>query len=136
MHLTRVILQYFEIFIIVNISANVMVKATVYLFTSPTCPHCPGAKRFIQDFKKTRDDFNLIELSTMTHEGGKKAAHFDVMSVPTFIIIGPGYDGNIGLRGVQSNNSMNKYLDIALGKRSIDEPNKGFFVSLLKKLGP
>jgi protein-disulfide isomerase len=111
-----------------------MVKATVYLFTSPTCPHCPSAKRFIQDFKSTRDDFNLMELSTMTHDGGKKAAHFEVMSVPTFIIRGPGYNGNIGLKGVQSSSSMNKYLDIALGKRSIDEP-KGFFVSLLERLG-
>ena len=101
-----------------------MEKAKVYLFTSPTCPHCPPAKRFMQNFKSTRDDCDFIELSTITEEGQKKAEHFDVMSVPTFIIKGPGYNGNIGLRGVQSNDSMNKYIDIALGKRSIEEPKK------------
>lgn len=98
-----------------------MEKAKVYLFTSPTCPHCPSAKRFIHSFKSVRDDFDLIEYSTITKEGQKKARQFDVMSVPTFIIKGPGYNGNIGFRGVQSNGSMNKYIDVALGKNSIEE---------------
>ncbi len=101
-----------------------MEKAKVYLFTSPTCPHCPPAKKFMQNFKSTRDDCDFIELSTMDHEGQRKAEQFDVMSVPTFIVKGPGYNGNIGLRGVQSNDSMNKYIDIALGKRSLDEQKK------------
>jgi predicted DsbA family dithiol-disulfide isomerase len=101
-----------------------MEKAKVYLFTSPMCPHCPPAKKFIQNFKSTRDDFDLIELSTITHEGQKKAEQFDVMSVPTFIIRGPGYNGNIGLQGVQSTEVMNKYIDVALGKRSLEEPKK------------
>ncbi len=101
-----------------------MEKAKVYLFTSPTCSHCPSAKKFIHNFKFTRDDFDLIEYSTITEEGQKKAEHFDVMSVPTFIVKGPGYNGNIGLRGIQSNDVMNKYLDIVLGKRSIEDPKK------------
>ena len=53
-----------------------MEKAKVYLFTSPTCPHCPSAKKFINNFKATREDFDLIELSTITPEGQKKAEHF------------------------------------------------------------
>ena len=78
-----------------------MEKAIVYLFTSPTCPNCPAAKRFIRDFRKERSDFVLKELSTATHEGSKKARKFGVMSVPTFIIKGPGYPQPIGLKGVQ-----------------------------------
>jgi len=39
------------------------------------------------------------------------------MSVPTFIIQGPIYPELIGLRGNQTKEVMNKYLDIALGKR-------------------
>jgi len=101
-----------------------MEKAKVYLFTSPTCPHCPPAKKFINNFKATREDFDFIDMSTMTSEGQKFAEKFNVMSVPTFIIKGPGYDGNIGLRGIQSNDSMNKYIDIALGKRSLEESKK------------
>jgi predicted DsbA family dithiol-disulfide isomerase len=101
-----------------------MEKAKVYLFTSPTCPHCPSAKRFIHDFKKVRDDFYLIELSTATNVGQRKAKQFDVMSVPTFIIKGPGYNGNIGLKGAQSDKEMNKYIDIALGIKSLEEPKK------------
>ena len=92
-----------------------MKKSVVYLFTSPTCPHCGAAKKFIHEFKKTRDDFVLKELSTATHEGSKKAKTFGVMSVPTFIIKGPGYPQLIGLVGVQSEKAMNKYLDLSYG---------------------
>jgi predicted DsbA family dithiol-disulfide isomerase len=101
-----------------------MKKAKIYLFTSPTCPHCPPAKKFMQNFKSSRDDMDFQEFSTITAEGQKKADQYDIMSVPTFIIRGPGYQGNIGLRGVQSAESMNKYIDIALGKRSLEEPKK------------
>jgi len=92
-----------------------MEKTIVYLFTSPTCPHCPPAKKFIHEFKKERDDFVLREMSTATKEGNKKARKFGVMSVPTFIIQGNGYPQPIGLRGVQSAKSMNKYLDLSYG---------------------
>jgi predicted DsbA family dithiol-disulfide isomerase len=92
-----------------------MEKAIVYLFTSPTCPGCPPAKRFIHEFKKTRDDFILKELSTATHEGSKKARKFGIMAVPTFVIKGPEYPQPIGLRGLQSTRSMNKYIDLSYG---------------------
>lgn len=100
---------------------ELMEKAKVYLFTSPTCPHCPSAKSFIQKFKSTRDDFDLVEYSTMSAEGQKKAERFDVRSVPTFIIKGQGHNEIIGLRGSQSESVMNKYLDVALGKKTLQE---------------
>jgi glutaredoxin len=104
-----------------------MEKAKVYLFTSPTCPHCPPAKKFMQSFKSIRDDFDFIELSTASDEGHRKAEKYDVMSVPTYIIVGTGHPTPIGLRGVQNNTTMNKYLDIAVGKKSIEDYRKPTF---------
>jgi predicted DsbA family dithiol-disulfide isomerase len=101
-----------------------MEKAKVYLFTSPTCPHCPSAKKFADEFKKTRDDFQLIDMSMATREGEKAAKKYDVMSVPTFIIRGPGYPGPIGLRGIQSKETMNKFIDVALGLKSLEDFRK------------
>jgi len=101
-----------------------MEKAKVYLFTSPTCSYCPSAKRFLGEFKRERDDFDAIELSTATPEGQKKAQKYNVMSVPTFIIRGPAFPDPIGLRGNQNAETMNKYLDIALGIKTLEDFRK------------
>lgn len=116
-----------------------MEKAKVMLFTSPTCPHCPHAKKFIHNFRNERNDFELIEYSTATHEGQKKAEKYNVMSVPTFIIIGPGFPDPIGLIGVQNNETMNKYIDIALGHKTLEDFKKPTFKEKLSqgiKIGP
>ena len=101
-------------------------KAKVYLFWSPTCSHCPPAKEMINELKKKRDDFDLIMLEPGTAQARDKFIEFDISGTPTFIIQGPGYPENIGLRGNQGEKVMNKYIDIALGKREIEE-KKGFF---------
>jgi predicted DsbA family dithiol-disulfide isomerase len=116
-----------------------MEKAKVMLFTSPTCPHCPSAKKFIYSFKNERSDFELIEYSTLSHDGQKKAKKYDVMSVPTFIIKGPGFPDPIGLNGLQSTDAMNKYIDIALGNKTLEDFKKPTFKEKLSqgiKLGP
>ena len=99
-----------------------MEKANVYLFTSLTCPHCPSAKDFMQKFKKTREDFTYKELITSTKEGRKLANKFQISSVPTFIIQGPGFPEIMGLKGTQTEEVMNKYLDIALGIKNLEKP--------------
>ena len=106
-----------------------MEKTIIYLFTSPTCPNCPPAKIFIHNFKKERNDFILKELSTATTEGSRKAKKFGVMSVPTFILKGPGYSELIGLVGVQSAKTMHKYLDLSYGI----EPEEEKKISLREK---
>jgi len=98
-----------------------MEKSIVYLFTSPTCPNCPPAKRFIEGFSKERDDFILKEMSTATHEGSKKSKKFGIRSVPTFIIKGPGYPEAIGLIGLQSEKAMHKYIDLSYGIEKKEE---------------
>jgi len=110
----------------------VMEKSKVYLFTSPTCPNCPPAKEFIRKFMKERDDFIFEEISTASRDGERKARKYNVMSVPTFIIIGKGYPQPIGLMGNQSSKSMNKYLDLSYGKIEIRE--EGSLIDSIKKI--
>ncbi len=110
-----------------------MVKAKVMLFTSPTCPHCPAAKNFMKEYSKKRGDITYIEYSTATREGHKKAQKYNVMSVPTFIIKGPGFDP-IGLRGLQSEKIMDKYIDIALGKKTLEEKKENTILTIIKKI--
>ena len=93
-----------------------MNKPKVYLFTSPTCPSCHPAKKFIHEFKKKRDDFVLYEMMTNTSQGQKKAQEFRIRGVPTFIILGDGYPDPIGLVGVQNSKTMNKYLNFGTFK--------------------
>ncbi len=107
-----------------------MDKATVYLFTSPTCPHCPAARRFIDEFKGERDDFLVRHISVATSDGQRLSRKFNVQSVPTFIIKGPAYPSAIGLMGLQSSRSMHKYIDLALGR--IEEPQEN--PSFLQKI--
>ena len=103
-----------------------MEKAKLYVFTSPTCPHCPAAKEIARKVKSGRDDFDLLEMSTASHEGQKKAKKFGIQSVPTIIINGNGYKDKIGLVGVQSERTLNKYLDIATGKKTVEEAEEEY----------
>ena len=110
-------------------------KAKVMLFHSPFCPHCPPAKKLIEKIARNREDIVLLMFNTNTPEGVRKATEMDIVSTPTFIITGPGHDENIGLRGIQNESVLNKYIDIALGKRKIEE-RKSFldrWRSIIKK---
>lgn len=96
-------------------------KAKVKLFTSITCPNCPSAKNEISELKKQRDDFDLNIIEVTTIEGSNEAKKENIMSVPTYIISGPGVEHNIGLIGAQGFETLNKYIDISLGLRKLDE---------------
>jgi len=96
-----------------------MKKAKIILFTSVTCPYCPAAKNFIKEYSKTRDDMEIREVSNITPQDMELFKKFEIRSVPTFLIIGPDYEGFIGLKGVQTKEVMDKYIDISLGKRKL-----------------
>ena len=102
-----------------------MGKPKVYLFSSPTCPHCHSARIFMSKYKKGRDDFIFKELSTAKPEGQKLARKYGIMSVPTFIIKGPNFPQPIGLRGVQSERTMNKYIKLSNGIQEEEETKRG-----------
>lgn len=91
----------------------------LYIFYSPTCPYCGPALKLIDEIHNNRNDFELIKIGPGYPGGAELAKQFDVASTPTFIIQGPGYPDNIGLRGSQTKEVLNKYLDVAAGKRQL-----------------
>jgi len=103
-----------------------MEKAQVKLFTSPTCPHCKPAKEMMEEFRREESDFIYKEFSMVTQEGHDAAEKLGVVTVPTFIISGPKYDGLIGLSGQQKEGVINKYIDIALGSKKVEDKKKSF----------
>jgi small redox-active disulfide protein 1 len=89
-------------------------KATVNVFFSPMCPHCPSAKKLAAEVAKERADVEVKEINTMTNEGAVLAQKFGIMSVPTIVVFGEGQP--IGMTGTPSKGHFNKAIDIALGK--------------------
>jgi len=108
-------------------------KAKIEVFTSPTCPHCPHAKKVVQELSKEREDIKFIETSTATHKGQKRSESLGVRSVPTLFIKGPGYPDRIGYVGTPSKSQLNKMVNIALGLESWEEEKKESFFSKISK---
>lgn len=113
-------------------------KVKIEVFTSPTCPHCHPAldfaKQIAKQIKKERGDYiKVVELSTATPSGQKKATQFGVMSVPTTFVTGPKSAEKIAFRGLPSKKGLLKAIDISLGLSEWEEPPKGFFKRLWEK---
>lgn len=113
-----------------------MAKAKLYVFTSPTCPHCPMAKELAKKAANERDDVVYMDVMSGSHAAEKLFKKFDVASVPTIIITGLEYPSNIGLRGAQSVPTLHKYINMALGiEAEIEEkPVKNSLFSRVKNL--
>ncbi|ABO36070.1 redox-active disulfide protein 1 [Methanococcus maripaludis C5] len=61
-----------------------MVKVEV--FTSPMCPHCPAAKRVVDEVAKEIEGLEVVHINVMDHP--EKAAELGIMAVPTVAING------------------------------------------------
>ena len=96
-------------------------KSLVKLFVSRTCPNCPAAKKEIEELKSQRDDFELQIFETTTPEGIKEAQIEEIRSVPTYIIKGDGYPNKIGLVGSQGFENLNRFIDVSLGLKDVNE---------------
>jgi glutaredoxin len=113
-----------------------MDTAKIEVFTSPTCPHCPSAKKAVMKFAEGKDYIKIVETSTATHEGQKRARQYEVRSVPTLFVTSSSYPDKIGYVGVPSENGLKKMTDIALGKDKWDEGKKeGIFSRIAKLFG-
>jgi small redox-active disulfide protein 1 len=60
----------------------------IELFTSPTCPHCPAAKRVTENVVKQMEGALLIERDISTPEDAEVAARYRVQGVPTIVVNG------------------------------------------------
>ena len=112
--------------------AELIGKAKIYVFTSPTCPHCPAALDLAKQIEKERADVKVTEFSTATPHGSRKARQMGVMAVPAVFVRGPVYPHNIGFRGLPSKKGLLKAIDISLGKAEWEE-KKGFLQRLWER---
>lgn len=59
----------------------------VEVFTSPTCPHCPGAVKLVEQAKEELGDaLDVTVYNTMEEEGRKLAIGYGIMAVPAIAI--------------------------------------------------
>lgn len=100
-------------------------KSKIEVFTSPTCPHCPRAVKLAKEIEAERDDVKVIETSTGTMSGHKRAETFNIMTVPTVLVKGPKHD-IIGFRGPPMKKELNHAIDISLGLDNMPEKKQGF----------
>ncbi len=106
-------------------------KAKIEIFTSPTCPHCHSAVSLAREIAKEREDVKVIEMSTITPDGRKRAQQLGIMAVPTIFVRGPAYQP-IGIRETPSKQGLSKAIDISLGLSEWEE-EKGCFGKLKEK---
>lgn len=100
-------------------------KSKIEVFTSPTCPHCPTALRLAKEVESERDDVKVIETSTGTQQGHRRAEQFNIMTVPTVFVKGPKHD-IIGFRGPPMKKELLHAIDISLGLSKLPEKKQGF----------
>lgn len=100
----------------------------IEIFTSPTCPNCPPAKNLVREIEKEVDDVKVVEFSTATKQGLKRAQSLHVFSVPTIFVTGPEFD-RIGFRGLPPRQRLLDSIAIAKGEKEWEEPK-----SLMQKL--
>ncbi len=101
-------------------------KVKIEVFTSPTCPHCRWAIKVSQEIEGERADVKVVETSTATREGSKRAEIYGVISVPTVFVKGPKSD-IIAFRGTPMKKELNHAIDISLGRSQMPEKSQGFF---------
>lgn len=95
-----------------------MEKSLVRIFTTETCPYCPGAKKMLRDMQMGRDDFVVEEVNLSTEEGNRAAIGLEIDRVPTIIVSGPRIDKQLLIDPITSKN-VGAAIDVTLGKRGL-----------------
>ena len=65
-----------------------MTEILLELFTSPTCPHCPNARKATHEALKLMNETLLIERDVTREENQKRAIELGVREVPTLVVNG------------------------------------------------
>ena len=58
----------------------------VELFYSPVCPHCPSARKLLENYQKDNPGFDYKEVNTYTEEGIERGMSLQVMAVPCLVV--------------------------------------------------
>lgn len=114
----------------------VEIKSIIEIFTSPGCPHCPNALKLVKEIEGERKDFVLREFNTFYPEARERAKQFEVESVPTIFVRGPGHGEVLAIAGTPSKKKLNELIDLSQGIKSLEEvetKKKGLFESIFEK---
>lgn len=60
------------------------------LFTQPTCPKCPVAKKLVAELKTKNSKLKIEEYDTTTVDGLAEASFYTVMATPTILLCDDG----------------------------------------------
>lgn len=60
----------------------------VEVFTSPTCPHCPGAVKAVEAAKEEVSDLEIDICNVNDEQNRQKAINYGIMAVPSIVING------------------------------------------------
>lgn len=109
-----------------------MEQTVISLFTSPTCPFCPAAKKVVDEVKQERKDIIVKEFDSGTPEGKVESMKHGIQSVPTIFVQGPKHPEVLGFRGAPSKKRLLQAVDITQGKESL--PEKTSFSSKIRRI--
>lgn len=105
-------------------------RVKIEVFTSPTCPHCPHAKRAVMKYAEGKSDIKVVETSTFTKEGQKRAREFEVRTVPTVFVTAQNNPDRIAFAGVPGERQLEKMINISLGRDQM--PKEESFLDKIK----
>ena len=108
----------------------------IEIFTSPTCPYCTSAIKIAKQVaKEYNGKVKVIETSTATGKGARRARKFGIMSVPTVFVSGPATMEILAHRGTPSTKRLKQMVNIALGIEDVQKNNgSGLFNRILRLL--
>lgn len=58
----------------------------IEVFSTDSCPHCPGAIRLAEDVKQELGDIDLEIVKIDNEENRQRAIEYGIMAVPTIVI--------------------------------------------------
>ena len=84
----------------------------ISLFTLPSCPKCPEARRVLEEVAQTRDDVTLEILDMSSPENMTTALMLQIASTPSICID----DDVVAIGDVPSIDELNRLLDEHKGR--------------------
>src|SRR3989338_3640398 len=81
-------------------------KIRIEIYTSVTCPHCPSARKLMEELNKEIDDLETEEFIVNTPEGNERAKQMNVKSVPMIFLQGIGKKDVFVFTGTPSKNRI------------------------------
>ena len=114
-------------------------KTFIDLFTSPTCPYCPGAKavtdKVVGELNAKGEELVLSEFDISTAAGMAKAREYGVTHVPD-IVIYVGSGRKVSIEGAPKQASLERAIEMAQGKvNAVEKKERGFLSKLGSALG-